>query len=137
MRKHEDKPNLLRAVPIGAGIGFAVLFGLILLCAKLVETGTLDEAAMLAAVLLSVAVGVLAGSLTAVRLSNTQKHLLTGTLVGFSVFAVIFCVGLIVSYPEVKHAPAMAAVTMLCGPAGALPKLIGLRKRKGARRRKA
>ncbi|MCL2031613.1 MAG: TIGR04086 family membrane protein [Oscillospiraceae bacterium] len=138
MRRHEDKPNLLRAALIGAGIGFAVLLGLILLFSKLVETGALAESGMLPAVLASVAAGVLTGSLIAVRSAGAQRLLLTGLLVGFSMFAVIFCAGLVSSYPDVRNLPAMAAVTLLCGPLGALPALLrthrGRRARRPARR---
>jgi putative membrane protein (TIGR04086 family) len=134
MRKHEDKSDLPRAILIGAGVGFSVLFGLILIFSKLAETGALAESGMLPAVLASVAAGVLTGSLIAVRMTGAQRQLLTGALVGFSMFAVIFCAGLAASYPDLKHVPAMAAVTMLCGPAGALPTLLRANRGKRARR---
>ena len=134
MRRHEDKSNLPRAILIGVGAGFAVLLGLVLLFSKLVEVGALAESGMLPSVLASVAAGVLTGSLIAVQMAGAQRQLLTGALVGFSMFAVIFCVGLIVSYPDVRHVPAMIAVTMLCGPAGALPTLWRAHRGKRARR---
>lgn len=129
MRGQENKSAMIRPVLIGTGTGFAVLVGLILLTAGLISSGTLSESGMWPCVLVSVAAGVLVGSLLAVRIGSSMS-LLTGMLVGFCVFAVLFCVGLAMSYPNVKHVPAIAAVTMLCGTAGALPKLLGHHRRK-------
>lgn len=132
MRGQENKSAMVRPVLIGTGVGFAVLFGLLLVMAGLVSGGTVAESGMWPCVLAAIAAGVLAGSMLAIRLGGS-KALLTGTLVGFCVFAILFCIGLAMSYPNVRHVPAIAIVTMLCGPAGALPKLLGLRKRKHKR----
>ncbi|MDR1736494.1 MAG: TIGR04086 family membrane protein [Oscillospiraceae bacterium] len=138
MRKQEvvsESKQLLRAVLIGTGVSFAILLGLLLFAAGFISGGVIDESAMRAAVLIIVAVGVLIGSISAARLCDARGFL-AGTLVGLMVFAVLFCAGLIVSYPDMAGVPAVAMITVLCGIGGAMPRVYLKQRRAGKHKRK-
>lgn len=128
MYKDNSKLKILRAVLIGTLVGILLCSLLIVLLSYvLVKMGQIPTNAVFIILQVISAVSAFAGSYTAVRLYKAMG-LLLGLATAFSMFLVVFTVGLSISVEPVSMLTVTKMVAMLC--AGAIGGIVSVNKRK-------
>ncbi len=128
MYKDNSKLKILRSVLIGTLVGILLCSLLIVLLSYvLVKMGQIPTNAVFIILQVISAVSAFAGSYTAVRLYKAMG-LLLGLATAFSMFLVVFTVGLSISVEPVSMLTVTKMVAMLC--AGAIGGIVSVNKRK-------